>query len=287
VLDIVVDNAGVEVSADLLLATGVAALADAASPTGGGVVRVAIQCKALPFYVSDVVPHDVGLALQALRGSAAPAAVAFAERCSELFDAKAIVLRPSPLMCAAREWREHGSELFERFFVRGRRAASAVDEDALGSPAVDPKTAVVICKGDLNFRRVIGDRRWNEADAAEWAEAAGSFWPAKQQPQATSDEDAAKPVAKPAARTPPPVSLCVLRTCKCELVCGPSKETVGKLDAEHAATRPDVPRTTLLGDAPEAVRSWVKASWRVRGKEAVALVYPTPLEAELATPTTQ
>jgi 2-hydroxy-3-keto-5-methylthiopentenyl-1-phosphate phosphatase len=272
VLDLVLDNAGVEVSADLVLATIVAGLAHAARVVRGEIaaaagndandaphVVVCLHCKAIPFYVSDVVPHDVGLALHALTTSGNTTAAQFAAECVRLFDVGSLALRPSIIMSSARELRDHGVEYFERFFEY-----VIVDTEDGMQTAVAPKTRMVLCKGDLNFRRAIGDRHWNAADAADFTEAVSSYWPTM------------CPTAQPlSAAADAPISLAVLRTCKCEIVAGVPHAEVARLDALHNAQRPmsDHP-IKVMGDANADVRKWVKDSWRVNGTHAVALIHP-------------
>jgi hypothetical protein len=267
VLDIVLDNAGVEVSADLVLAVIVAELHAACDKTRS-TVSVCLHCKALPFYVSDVVPHDVGLALTAMRSSGNRVGAAFADACTALLDARRVTVRPSVLWSSARELREHGVELFDRFFeyVTVAQRTNAADVET----AVVAKTRMVLLKGDLNFRRVVGDRHWNAVDAADWREVVESYWPlaplrAFAGPREVGVENSGTPG----------ISVGVLRTCKCELVCGVSPDVVARLDSAHEATRPSQPQhPPTMGTVTEEERRWVKSGWRVNGTRAVALLYP-------------
>ena len=148
-VDIVLDNAGFELFVDLvlagyLLATGLA-------------TDVVLHPKSLPWFVSDVLPSDFAALLDAMRDPKAfyevgedgkePVPLAedeaanikfLFEHWSSLHSEGQIVLRPN------RFWTHAGS------FWRMPKVAPELFEDL-------KESELVVFKGDLNYRKVIGD----------------------------------------------------------------------------------------------------------------------------------
>ncbi|MEV4532670.1 damage-control phosphatase ARMT1 family protein [Asanoa sp. NPDC049518] len=131
--------------------------------------RVTLHVKPMPYYVSDATASDVD------------------DACARLgrpLDAR-IVVRTHWFWCAPLDFRAIPADL--RDDLRGHR--------------------VVVAKGDLNYRRLVGDRDW----------------------------DATTPFATAAADLGVPVV--ALRTCKSEVVVGLDGATVARLDAAEPRWR--------------------------------------------------
>ncbi|MER5504984.1 damage-control phosphatase ARMT1 family protein [Streptomyces sp. NPDC002766] len=128
-LFLIADNAGRELVPDLLL---VAHLLDA-----GRVERAVLHVKPHPYYVSDATPTDV---LDAVRRLAdAPGAAAGYGRTlwSAMTDGR-LTVRAHPFSCAPLPYADMPDDL---------------REELAGG-------ALTVVKGDLNYRRLVGDRRW-------------------------------------------------------------------------------------------------------------------------------
>jgi hypothetical protein len=125
---LVADNTGTELALDLALAG--ALLED---PAG----KVTVHLKLEPVFVSDAMPRDVWRLLARMRERGG-AAKALADRVAAAFDAGRFALAPDPFWSGP------------RFLWR----APAHVADALRS------ATIIVCKGDANYRRVIGDAMW-------------------------------------------------------------------------------------------------------------------------------
>ena len=128
-LSLIADNAGRELIPDLLL---IAHLLDR-----GRIRRAVLHVKPYPYYVSDATTADVLDALRRLTG--APGAAASYGRIlwAAMTDGR-LTLRAHPFAAAPLPFADLPDDL------RGDLAA----------------TTVTIVKGDLNYRRLVGDRRW-------------------------------------------------------------------------------------------------------------------------------
>lgn len=133
----VADNAGTELAHDLALSEYLltARLAE----------KIILHLKPQPFYVSDAMPQDVERTLAAF-DAANPETRALATRLRALRAQKRLELRvhwfyPTPL-----HFFEMPADLFQQF-----RAAD-----------------FVILKGDVNYRRVVGDAHWKHTLAFEF-----------------------------------------------------------------------------------------------------------------------
>lgn len=170
---IVCDNGGRELLADLLLAEGLLA--------SGLAAGVDFHVKPGPYYISDATTADVGKALHRLR--AIPGRLGAAgRRLYEHASEGRLTLRTHPFWCSPLSFHELPDDL---------RAC------------LDPARLVVF-KGDLNYRRLVGDCLWEAttpfADAVAYL---GGL-----------------PVA-------------ALRTLKSDVVVGVPGERVARLDAEE------------------------------------------------------
>ncbi|MEV6759423.1 damage-control phosphatase ARMT1 family protein [Streptomyces sp. NPDC051105] len=169
-LCLVADNAGRELVPDLLL---IAHLLDT-----GRIADAVLHIKPYPYYVSDATTADVLDALRRL--TAAPGAAAGYGRTlwSAMSDGR-LTVRAHPFSCAPLPYTEMPGDLRAEF-------ASA---------------ALTIFKGDLNYRRLVGDRLW---------------------PPTT-------PFAEVTAWFPGPVA--ALRTLKSDVITGLAADTEAALDA--------------------------------------------------------
>ncbi|MGB3440634.1 MAG: ARMT1-like domain-containing protein [Actinophytocola sp.] len=124
---VVADNSARELVPDLLLIDRLLATGRAA--------RVVLHVKPYPYYVSDALLHDVVAALRKLTDG--PVAVAGHRLTRAMRDGR-LDVRAHPFSCAPWSYHHMPADLAEDF-------ASAT---------------VTIMKGDLNYRRLVGDRQW-------------------------------------------------------------------------------------------------------------------------------
>lgn len=137
---LVIDNAGLELAIDL-------ALADALIADGH---RVVIHVKAYPVFVSDTIIPDVWQTLAALEQyGGRPRALA--ERLHRAWDEARLRLAAPPLWTSGRFLWEMPPAMRQ----------------------VMSRARVTIFKGDVNYRRVVGDAVWDER--ASFAEAVRTF----------------------------------------------------------------------------------------------------------------
>jgi hypothetical protein len=169
-LCLVADNSGRELVPDLLLIAHLLA--------EGRVARAVLHVKPHPYYVSDATPADV---LDALRRLIAHpgAAGTYGRRLWEAMTDGRLALRAHPFSCAPLPYAEMPADLRAEFAAAG----------------------LTVVKGDLNYRRLVGDRS---------------------RPPTT-------PFAGPTAYFPGPVA--ALRTLKSDVVCGLDPDTEAALTA--------------------------------------------------------
>ncbi|GKQ37406.1 damage-control phosphatase ARMT1 family protein [Streptomyces sp. A012304] len=128
-LCLVADNAGRELVPDLLLAAHLLA--------HGHTARVVLHVKPYPYYVSDATPADVVDALRRL--AAAPgAASAYGRRLWSAMADGTLTVRAHPFAAAPLPYEEMPPDLRAEFAA----------------------ATLTLVKGDLNYRRLVGDRRW-------------------------------------------------------------------------------------------------------------------------------
>lgn len=169
---VVADNAGRELLADLMLVDELL--------SAGRAREVAIHVKPTPYYVSDATTGDVAACLRRLASAGGYAADA-AHRLHKAFGDGRVRLRTSWFYVAPLEFDAMPADL----------AAE------LG------RATLTLMKGDLNYRRVFGDRHWTPTTDPSLA---GSYFPG--------------PFA-------------VLRTLKSEVVVGVPERDLTQLDSEH------------------------------------------------------
>ncbi len=130
-MDILLDNAGFELVADL-------GLADIALGLGLAETLV-LHVKAHPTYVSDVILPDLEATVAFLSSSPDPATREFGERLTA--------------------YREEGRLLVrESFFWNSPLAMWELPDELRGEWQ---HSSLLISKGDANYRRVLGDRQWD------------------------------------------------------------------------------------------------------------------------------
>ncbi|MFF7903460.1 damage-control phosphatase ARMT1 family protein [Streptomyces sp. NPDC088817] len=169
-LCLVADNAGRELVPDLLLVAHLLAQ--------GRVRRAVLHVKPYPYYVSDATTADVVDAVRRL--TAAPGAAADHGR--RLWSAMAdgrLTVRAHPFSCSPLPYADMPADLRDEF----------------------AEAALTVFKGDLNYRRLVGDRLW--PPTTPFADTTGFF--------------------------PGPVA--ALRTLKSDVITGLDAETEAALDA--------------------------------------------------------
>ncbi|WP_024799451.1 damage-control phosphatase ARMT1 family protein [Nocardia sp. BMG51109] len=127
---LIADNAGRELLPDLILIDHLLA--------GGAAATVTIYLKPRPYYVSDATMTDLLAALRVLRDSSAAAARAVGERLWQALNEGRLIPRTHEFFCAPLSFHDMPADLAD---------------DVAGA-------AVTILKGDLNYRRLLGDRDW-------------------------------------------------------------------------------------------------------------------------------
>lgn len=171
---VVADNAATELAHDLALVDDLVARG----------LRVDLLVKDAPFFVSDALIDDVDR-LAAVLAAAGGATAALAARVARARDDGRVVVRDHPWTTSARFFADIDDDL--------RRAFAAA--------------ALVIVKGDANYRRLTRDARW----------------------------DPATPFADVVADVPG--SLVALRTLKADVVCGLPRGAAERLDVVEPTWR--------------------------------------------------
>jgi hypothetical protein len=172
---IVADNSARELVPDLLLADHLLA---------ARTTSVVLHVKPYPYYVSDALLPDVVAALRRLTGS--PVAAAGRRLAQAMRDGR-LEVRAHPFSCAPWSYHHMPADLAADF-------ASAT---------------VTIMKGDLNYRRLVGDRLW--APTTPFEEVTAYF----------------------------PGRVAALRTMKCDVAVGIPADVVARLDASGERWRSD------------------------------------------------
>ncbi|MFD8482231.1 damage-control phosphatase ARMT1 family protein [Kitasatospora sp. NPDC059673] len=176
---VIADNAGRELLPDLVLTDHLLA--------GGLAAQVVLYVKPQPYYVSDATTADVLASVERLRTAPSPAAGAVGGRLWRAMNSGALVVRTHPFFCAPLPFHDLPADL------RAELAAATM----------------TILKGDLNYRRLVGDRLW---------------------PPTT-------PFSETVSHFPSPVA--ALRTLKSDVIVGLDAATVARLDGSGAAWRTD------------------------------------------------
>ncbi|BFZ54151.1 Hairy/enhancer-of-split with YRPW motif protein 2 [Savitreella phatthalungensis] len=196
-IDLVLDNAGFELFADLVLATYLLET--------GHADHVILHPKDIPWFVSDVTPADVAHLFSALAShttyfggggkdenavedaKGAAAMDHLVGRWTELYADGRIVIRPHPFWTTAHP-----------FGRLGKLAPELVDDLK--------ESDLVVFKGDLNYRKLVGDAVW---------------------PPETSFKTAIGSLAQL------PLRVLALRTCKADVCVGLQPGIAESLDDKH------------------------------------------------------
>lgn len=254
-LDVVLDNTGVELVADLIFAAFVLSSTEH--------VVITLHGKPSPFYVSDVTSLDLDDTFEGLRSAGTMANELATLILHHLSQTQRLRFAADPCWVSPLEYRELPPTVVNTFFFTQSLVVPVDEPDALHPAGHSlkrfPKTSMVIFKGDLNFRRLVGDRHWDKRSFYAATKAVVGH-------DAADDEMAlASHVTRRSTcgRIPPSldsaisdywpcstVPVVALRTCKSEVCCGVPIETVDSLDRD--------PKTA--------------ATWRVSGAYAVALI---------------
>ncbi|MFD7449227.1 damage-control phosphatase ARMT1 family protein [Kitasatospora sp. NPDC059827] len=174
---VIADNAGRELLPDLVLIDHLLST--------GPVAEVVLHVKPQPYFVSDATTADALAAVERLRTAPSPAAGAVGRRLWRALESGALTIRTHPFFCAPLPYHDLPDDL------RSELAGAAL----------------TILKGDLNYRRLVGDRDW---------------------PPTTPFRTAAEYFPSPVA---------ALRTLKSDVVVGLAPTTVAQLDATGAPWR--------------------------------------------------
>ncbi|MFJ3790787.1 damage-control phosphatase ARMT1 family protein [Kitasatospora sp. NPDC090091] len=174
---VVADNAGRELLPDLilidhLLASGLAA-------------EVVLYVKPQPYFVSDATMNDVLATVERLRASSSGPAEAIGRRLWQAMNLGDLTIRTHPFFCAPLPFDDMPVDL--RTELAG--------------------ASMAILKGDLNYRRLVGDQMW--PPTTPFAEAASHF----------------------------PCSVAALRTLKSDVIVGLDATTATRLDSSGTSWR--------------------------------------------------
>ena len=164
---LVMDNVGVEATSDLLLALFMV------EQSRG--VQVHLHVKPISFYVSDVAPWDIDVLLERLEGPSP----SFVQSFRQALEDKRITIGSSDFWIQPSEWRDMPGSVSSHLFTQ--RTAKPASRDILPSVVeVEAHTSLIIVKGDLNYRRVFGDRHYEISERGHYPTAASvlsPFWP--------------------------------------------------------------------------------------------------------------
>ena len=128
---LIADNAGRELLPDLLLIDHLL--------VHGTAARVALYVKPHPYYVSDATTADTLAAIERLGASSEPEAVTAGHRLAAALRRGTLLVRTHAFFCSPLPFHRMPSDLVGEL--------AAVD--------------LAILKGDLNYRRLVGDQHWS------------------------------------------------------------------------------------------------------------------------------
>lgn len=134
IVDFILDNSGYELFSDLLLAN---VLLDTGLAT-----KIRFHVKQIPWFISDVMPHDFRWTIETLCGSSVDALSMFGKQLTDRLKVDQIEVCPNEYFWTGPhsfyEMQRVNSELYAR----------------LG------EADLLIFKGDLNYRKLLGDFNW-------------------------------------------------------------------------------------------------------------------------------
>lgn len=166
-IDIVLDNAGFELVTDLCLAEILIVC--------GWASCIRMHGKAIPWFVSDVTRSDFDWSLDSLSNSSKPSMAYFGDLWKQRLTNKSWNFSAENFWTTPYDFAEmktHAPDLYESF----------------------NDTKIIFFKGDLNYRKLVGDLNWEPTTSFEVA-----------------------------LRGFHPAPLCALRTCKADLIAGLEK----------------------------------------------------------------
>jgi len=134
-VDIVVDNAGLELFCDLIFADYLIC--------SGFAAQVVLQLKAHPTFVSDAMEKDVVFTIEFLRKSEDGALKKIGDRWNGFVESG--------------KWRLNE----ELFWVQPWAMWEMSEESRSLYEEIREKSDLVVVKGDANYRRLVGDREWD------------------------------------------------------------------------------------------------------------------------------
>lgn len=148
-LAVVLDNSGFELVTDLIL------LDHLTSEKFASEVRLYV--KMMPWFVSDALTHDVFYVINQLEASKSSHTAALGKRCRACLDSK--------------KWTVHERNFWTLPFDYA--SLDAVDHQLYDELS---EADLVIFKGDLNYRKLVGDRDWDVS--TDFTESLMGFRPA-------------------------------------------------------------------------------------------------------------
>lgn len=174
---VVADNAGRELLPDLVLIDHLL--------NSGLAAQAVLYVKPQPYYVSDATMADVLASVERLRTAPSETAAAVGRRLWHAMNGGALVVRTHPFFCAPLPFHDMPADLWTEF----------------------TGAAMTILKGDLNYRRLVGDQLW--PPTAPFTETTSHF----------------------------PSSVTALRTLKSDVIVGVDAATVTRLDSSGTPWR--------------------------------------------------
>ncbi len=136
-VDFICDNVGLDSIFDLALADFLL--------SEGWAKQVVLHLKDRPFFVSDAMAADIEIVIAAMAQRAEPGLRALADRLTDALAAGRLVLQTAPFWTTFRMFSDLPAGL----------AADLAQSD------------LVVVKGDVNYRRLLGDRHWPHATRME------------------------------------------------------------------------------------------------------------------------
>ncbi|KAH8377257.1 hypothetical protein KR093_004578, partial [Drosophila rubida] len=174
IVDYICDNAGFELFTDFLL---IEYMLDHRLAT-----QVRMHVKAIPWYISDAMPTDVNWTIKYLMKHADDYVSNFGWKLQRLFAEKRILLSPPS------------------YFWTGPQAYFVMVDCNLNLFRLISHSEVAIFKGDLNYRKLLGDYIWDSTE--DFITCLRGFRP---------------------------TNICAMRTVKCEVICGLPEGTADRL----------------------------------------------------------
>lgn len=156
-VDIVLDNAGFELYVDLILAGFLL--------SAGLATNIVLHPKSIPWFVSDVVPNDFGAMLNVLANPGSFFDVTEEEKTAGRKDEKLSENEVADMEYLFQDWQQLYVE--GQFIIRPHRFWT-MSGGFWRLPTAAPElladlrqSELVIFKGDLNYRKLVGDVMWD------------------------------------------------------------------------------------------------------------------------------